>query len=67
MPLRSFSPPVRPSGISRRICSAPFSNSFWLIGVTKKPGQMQLTWMLCCAHLIARSRVKFTSAPLLVL
>ncbi len=35
--------------------------------VGKKPGQMQLTVIWCSASFTARSRVKLTTAPLLVL
>src|ERR687886_181877 len=67
MPFRSWSLPRRRKGVASTTRSPMCCRMPALILVGKKPGQMQLTVMLCSARVAARARVKLTTAPLLVL
>src|SRR3981189_3383141 len=67
MPFRSSWFPTRRSGVAATIRSPERSSVRAVMRVGKKPGQMQLTVMLCSASVAASARVKLTTAPLLVL
>ena len=66
-PLRSSSPPSRPSGVIATTASPITSSRPWVIFDGKKPGQMAFTLMSYRPHSAASARVRFTAAPLLAL